>query len=78
MNDIWKERGILDKARRKKREELMREYDEATYYPALKSLRERCAQQGHREGSPFITGLGWVWVDCAYCGVRLKSIGPEE
>lgn len=78
MTDIWKERGILDKARREKRQELMREYDEATYYPAMKSLRARCAQLGHREAAPFVTSLGWVWIDCALCGSRIKSIGPEE
>lgn len=76
--DIWRARLELQKTRQKKAQGLMDDYDKDIYLPAVQALRERCAAQGHRKAAPYITGLGWIWIDCALCGKRLESIGPDK
>lgn len=65
---IWKEKGLIDRARQKKMSELMEEYDTTVYYPAKKALRERCEKVGHlwrfRDTNP----IGYPIFDCNQCG----------
>ena len=42
MSDFAKRRWEIDRARSKKMQELMAEYDKTVYYPAKKALIEEC------------------------------------
>ena len=74
---IWERYRELERDRRKKNAELMKEYDQAVYYPALKHLREECFKEGHRGHNFHDNGLGWTWFYCAKCGGRFDVHGPD-
>lgn len=59
-------------ARIKKQRELMDDYDETVYRPALKSLQDECANIGHTP-SPHVkdNGLGFFWKLCSKCGATI-------
>jgi hypothetical protein len=70
MHDIWKRRLEIDNERRKKTEELMKQYDEEVYFPALKQLQEDCIKiyGEHEKTKYYNNGLGWEWWYCGRCG----------
>lgn len=68
MSEIWQLRYKLDKERREKMTELMKEYDQTVYYPARKLMIEACEQEGHTQGKFHDNGLGWTWWWCGKCG----------
>lgn len=74
---IWERYRELERDRRKKNEELMREYDRTVYYPALRQIRQECFQEGHRGGNFHNNGFGWSWFYCAKCGGRYNITGPD-
>jgi len=77
-DNIWIRRGEIDKTRREKMREVMDEYDDTVYYPALKQLREDCEKDGGHKGGTFHNnGLGWSWYYCGRCGGRYDIIGPN-
>jgi len=65
---IWKEKGLIEKARRDKMRELMGEYDKTVYYPAMKALRERCEKVGHRWQFIDVNPVGYPIFVCNQCG----------
>lgn len=68
---IWKRRGILDRDRSKKMQELMEDYDKTVYYPQKLALQKECEETtGHTFGSHHDNGLGWHWNYCNQCGGR--------
>lgn len=69
---IWERRGILDRDRRKRNQELMQEYDETVYRPQMLALQKECEQseRGHHGGKYHDNGLGWSWFYCNACGAR--------
>jgi len=78
MSDISKRRWEIDKARNKKMQELMEEYDRDVYYPAKRQLIEDCiADGGHRGGKYHDNGFGWSWFYCGRCGDRYDITGPN-
>jgi hypothetical protein len=77
-SDISTKRWQLSKDRTKKQMELMKEYDEKVFRPALKQLKEDCGKLGHVEGEWYYNGLGWSWVCCRYCEIRMKQCGPDD
>lgn len=74
---IWERYRELERDRRKKNQELMEEYDQTVYYPALKQLRQECFKEGHRGHNFHDNGLGWTWFYCAKCGGRYNIHGPD-
>ena len=49
MKSIWERRGEIERARVKKNQELMGEYDRTVYYPAMLALQKEC-EEGILEG----------------------------
>ena len=78
MSDIANRRWEIDRARNKKMQELMEEYDREVYYPAKKQLMDDCvASGGHRGGKYHDNGFGWSWFYCGGCGGRYDITGPK-
>ena len=76
--DICTERLRLDKQRSKYQAAAMHDYNRDVYYPALKSLRARCAEMGHKPQDRWHdNGIGWSWRYCGRCGERLDVTGPD-
>jgi hypothetical protein len=73
---IWKEKGLIERARRQKMSELMDEYDKTVYYPAKKELRERCEKVGHHWNFRDTNPVGYPIFDCNQCGAT--EIRKEE
>lgn len=69
---IWNRRSNIERARSKKMQELMKEYDETVYYPAKKALVRECFLEGHGNGKFHDNGLGWTWMYCGKCGGRYQ------
>lgn len=67
---IWEEARAIEKARRDRMSELMREYDLNVYNPAIKAVQERCIAEhgGHIKTKWHDNGLGWYWWYCGRCG----------
>lgn len=74
---IWSRRGKLDRARSKKMQELMEEYDKTVYYPARKTLVRDCFLEGHTGGKFHDNGFGWTWSYCSACNGRYNITGPD-
>ena len=57
--------------RYQKQQELMGQYDQEVYWPALKALYQRCVDEygEHSKGRWYENGLGWGWYYCDRCGV---------
>jgi hypothetical protein len=77
MSDIWKRRGEIDRARSRKMQELMEEYDRTVYYPAKRQLLRDCFQEGHSGGKYHDNEFGWTWFYCGKCGGRYDITGPD-
>ena len=78
MNEsIWHRRGLIDRARSKKMQELMEDYDRTVYYPAKRQLMQECEQEGHSGGRYHDNGFGWSWFYCGKCGGRYDITGPD-
>lgn len=77
MSDFHKRRWEIDRARSKKMQELMAEYDTTIYYPAKRALVEECGKVGHYGGKYHDNGFGWSWFYCAGCGGRYDITGPS-
>jgi len=77
MSDIWQRRGEIDRARSKKMQELMEEYDNTVYYPAKRQLMRECFQEGHSGGKYHDNGFGWSWFYCGKCHGRYNITGPD-
>jgi hypothetical protein len=80
---IWRRHRLLEKQRRDKMSELMAEYDQNVYYPAMRDLRKECEAQGHVSGKYHDNGLGWCWFWCSQCGAAFDKqqygiIGDDE
>ena len=69
---IWRRRGEIDRARREKMRDAMKDYDEQVHRPAYEALVKDCAAIGHKKGRDWNNGLGWHWWHCAWCGTRLE------
>lgn len=68
---IWKRRGMIDRERSRKMQELMEEYDKTVYYPQKLALQKECEETvGHSGGKYHDNGLGWHWFYCNACGAR--------
>lgn len=65
---IWKEKGLIDRARRDKMTELMGDYDKTVYWPARKQLIERCAKLGHKWHFHDTNPVGYPIFVCNQCG----------
>jgi hypothetical protein len=65
---IWKEKGLIEKSRRNKMKELMGEYDKTVYWPARKTLIERCAKVGHHWNFHDTNPVGYPIFVCNQCG----------
>lgn len=76
--DVHKEWYLLERERREKINEAMKEYDEKIYHLKMKELREYCEKKGHQKGRRHDNGLGWSWYYCAYCGGRFNIKGPKD
>lgn len=76
---IWQRRGEIDRARMKRNQELMDEYDRTVYYPAKLALQKECeeSERGHHGGKYHDNGLGWSWFYCQSCGARYDITGPN-
>ena len=70
---------VIEEARRKKANELLKEYDETVYKPALAALKvqeeQACAKGGH---IPAVNGwhdngCGYRWLECNRCGIRIHQ-----
>jgi len=77
MNSIWKEYHELQDQRRQKLVDMMREYDETIYRPAMQKLKDCCAAVGHVKGKFHDNGLGWTWWYCNNCGTPFDKRGPD-
>ena len=79
MKSIWERRGEIERARVKKNQELMDEYDRTVYYPAKLALQRECAksERGHHGGKYHDNGFGWSWFYCQSCGARYDITGPN-
>ena len=65
---IWKEKGLIEKARRDKMAVLMYEYDKDVYWPARKALISRCASIGHHWNFRDVNPVGYPIFVCNQCG----------
>lgn len=65
---IWKEKSLIEKARRDKMQELMGEYDKKVYRPARKALIERCERIGHRWHFSDLNPVNYPIFVCNQCG----------
>ncbi len=76
---IWIEKGLIEKARRNKMQELMSEYDKNVYYPAKKALRERCDKVGHRWHFSDVNPVGYPIFVCNQCGTtEIRKMNEES
>lgn len=64
---IWQESRTIEKARRDKMRELMEEYDRTVYYPAKKSVYERCEKIGHIWKFVGTNPVGYPMYSCNQC-----------
>lgn len=78
MTSIWHRRGEIDRARRKKMEEAMREYDEQVYYPARKELIADCAAEGHSWQFTHVGPAGGWWFTCNKCNFTCNKCNTSE
>jgi hypothetical protein len=77
-SDIWRERLLLEKAHSEFQAQAMNDYNRTVYHPALKLLRARCAEIGHRPQDRWHdNGIGWRWRYCNQCGERVDISGPD-
>jgi len=77
-DDIYKRYWTIQSDRRVKMNQLMLEYDETVYTPAMIQLRQDCEKDGgHRGGKYHDNGFGWSWFYCARCGARYDIKGPN-
>ena len=67
---IWKRRLEMERARREKMHDAIKDYDEDVYYPAIKALRDECAKSGdgHKWEFSSLGPLGDPWFSCNLCG----------
>ena len=65
---IWKEKGLIERDRRNKMMEAMEAYDKNVYWPARKSLIERCASIGHKWHFHDTNPVGYPIFVCNQCG----------
>ena len=79
ISTISNERLSLEKARREFVKAATKDYDAKIHGPAMRALRERCAEEvsGHNRGAFHDNGLGWHWFYCSKCGARMEITGPE-
>ena len=71
-DSIATRRRLIDSARREKRREAMKEYDETIYSPAMTSLRAECAKQGHTPNGRWgFTVGGRAYQHCGACWTTL-------
>ena len=75
--EIWRKRRDIDQARREKMQDVMREYDNDVYRPAIEALVATCKAAGHSAGSTHDNGLGWVFVHCSACHGLISKHGPD-
>ena len=73
-DSIWKRYHKIQKERQVKTTELMEEYDENVYFPALKALQKECETLGHVRGKYHNNGLGWHWFWCNRCGAAFNKL----
>lgn len=77
-DSIWKRRHSIERARRDKLQEVMKEYDRTVYYPAMQQIMKDCFAEGHFEGKYHDNGFGWSWFYCSKCGGRYDIAGPDD
>jgi hypothetical protein len=70
-------RKEIEQARREKMSELMRDYDDSVFYPALQAVKAECAAVGHGAKNHHNNGLGWIFISCVDCGATLEKHGPD-
>lgn len=71
---IWREYHDIQDARRKKLQEVMKDYDDKIHRPSIKALQEKCEKFGHKESDYWEdNGMGWTWMKCSYCHKKLKE-----
>lgn len=70
-------RKEVERLRYEKMRDLMREYDETVFYPALDSVKSECATGGHGYKNYHNNGLGWTFTSCMDCGAMLRKDGPN-
>ena len=75
--EVRYKRKAIEQARREKMSELMRDYDETVFYPALNAAKEECAESGHGAKSYHDNGLGWLFISCMDCGATIEKRGPD-
>lgn len=64
-DDWWK----LQKERQDATKKLMHDWDTNYYYPKMKALRLRCAEEtGHKFKFSHFGPIGHVWSYCTLCG----------
>jgi hypothetical protein len=62
----------IEKARREKQSEAMKEYDDTVYRPAKNALQDECAAKGHTPNGRWRTMVsGRGYQHCGSCGVTL-------
>jgi hypothetical protein len=66
--DIWEKRINIDNARRDKKIELMKEYDEKIYRPAINNLIEECSNIGHQWRFKHLNPFNYPIYRCDQCG----------
>lgn len=67
----------IEKARREKMQEVMKDYDRDVYYPALKAIRAKCKEEGHGAFRWDNNGIGWSFRICLSCGATVEKNGPD-
>ena len=73
------DRLMIEEARRQKANELLKEYDEFVYKPALAALKAKdeqvCAEKGHIPAASgwHDNGCGWRWLECHRCHIRIDE-----
>jgi hypothetical protein len=60
------------KERREKTDQLIEEYDNTVYYPAIDKLIKDCEKEGHIKGQFYENGYGVSWYNCEKCGTRIE------
>lgn len=78
MSEIGNKYREIERTRMKKMKELMKEYDENVYYPAIKELRRLCGEteRGHNFNFIDTNPIGYPIFTCSICG--LTEIRREE
>ena len=71
-DSIFARKVRIEREHREKQTELMREYEETVYRPALKALREECAAAGHHpNGRWHLMVSGRAYQHCGNCSTVL-------